>query len=478
MIVRLTAAVVAIAFGLVVFAPPADASRLDSVAIAEVVEANLGPTRLPGVAVAVVEKGHVLHTGGYGHDADGAPVSGSSPMRIASLSKSFTALAVLQLVEAGAVALDDPVVQHLPEFASADPRADRITLRNLLDHSSGMSDTTFPEGELRQPESLRAAVASASEAELAADPGEQHMYHNPNYWVAARLVEVVSGLPFATYLDSRILGSLGMNSTVAVDNWRDAVPGLVDGHNRFLGITWPRSEPDRFVAGSAGMVSTADDLARWMLLNLGDTSREILSPAGISELHRPSAPDGHYALGWDNPPGQPRQISHSASSFTSTATMVLLPDSGVGIAVLSNSRVALESDTEAIMEDLIALALGESPRGTRLPLAFIADVTVLAAGVAVVAAGARQIRRSRSWAAHRKSRLSKTFGVLVYLCPAVIFVCFTRMLELVTGGRGVSFRLLSHVWPTLLAVVATTAVVGLTIAIARALALRESRNAA
>jgi CubicO group peptidase (beta-lactamase class C family) len=81
-------------------------------------------------------------------------------MRIASLSKSFTALAVMQLAEAGDLRLDDPVVRHLPEFAMADPRAEQITIRQLLGHSSGMSDTTYPEAGLPQPDSLRQAAPS------------------------------------------------------------------------------------------------------------------------------------------------------------------------------------------------------------------------------------------------------------------------------------------------------------------------------
>ncbi|MGW5456249.1 serine hydrolase domain-containing protein [Nocardia sp. NPDC003979] len=484
-IVRIVVGAATALLALTAFADPASAApdRPSTAAIAAVVEANLGPTRLPGVAVSVVKNGELVHTGGYGRDFHGGPITSTTPMRIASLSKSFTALAVMRLAEAGTIGLDDPVVRHLPEFSLADPGADRITIRHLLDHSSGMSDSSYPESALPQPDSLREAVADLRHARLDTAPGDRHAYHNPNYWLAARLVEVVSGQPFAEYLDRHVFTPLRMDSTVAVDTSRDPVPGLSEGHNRFLGITWPRQEPERFVAGSAGIVTTADDLARWLILHTARTTTTVLSASGIAELHRPSAPDGHYALGWDNPdsPTGRRQVSHSGSSFTSTANMVLLPGSGYGIGLLSNSRMPLEADAEAIMEDLIALTRGASPGGYRLPLAFIAELGVLAAAVSIVVGGGRKARKARDWAAQRKTMASHprvVLGLATYLVPLPTFVFLPRILELVTGGRTVTFLLLSHVWPTFLAAVSATAAVGVVIVAARVLALRELATAA
>ncbi|MFB4272939.1 serine hydrolase domain-containing protein [Nonomuraea sp. GTA35] len=474
------AAVVAVCLGSPV-SPAAAAAQPDPAAIAGVVEANLGPARLPGVAVALVRNGRVLHTGGYGHDARGEPITSRTPMRIASLSKSFTALAVMQLAEAGDLRLDDPVVRHLPEFSLADPRAEQITIRQLLDHSSGMSDTTYPEAGLPQPDSLRQALADLRRAKLAAPPGRRHEYHNPNYWVAARLVEVVSGLPFADYLTQRVFTPLRMISTVTVGNWQDPVPGLIDGHNRFLGITWPRTEPGRFVAGSAGIVTTADDLAKWLALHTRGTASTVLSGKGLRELHRPSAPDGHYALGWDNPDPHngPRQITHPGSSFTSTATMVLLPDSGYGIALMSNSRMPLEADVEAIMEDLVGLTRGTPGTGAPLPLAFIADLAALAAALSIVTGGAVRARRARRWAQRRATDASwrTTLRLVPHLLPLPVLAFLPRILELISGGRGVTFVLLSHIWPTFLAAVGLTAATGIMVATARIRALlRQQRR--
>jgi CubicO group peptidase (beta-lactamase class C family) len=440
-------------------------------AVAAVVEANLGPARLPGVAVALVKDGRVLHTGGYGHDARGEPVTDRTPMRIASLTKSFTALAVMQLAESGALRLDDPVVRHLPEFSLADPRYARITVRQLLNHSSGMSDTAYPEAALPQPDSLRQAVAELRRAGLTDVPGRRHAYHNPNYWVAARLVEVVSGLSYADYLSRRVLTPLRIGSTVTVDNWNVPVPGLVDGHNRFLGLTWPRAEPDRFVAGSAGVVTTAADLAKWLALHTRDTTDGVLSAKGLRELHRPSAPDGRYALGWDNP--DPRQITHNGSSFTSTATMVLLPASGYAIALMSNSRMPLEADVEAVMDGLVALTEGEPGPGAPLPVAFIADLTVLAAALSIAVGGGLKVRRARQWARRRTVSWRTVLRLVPYLLPVPVLAFLPQVLETVTGGRGVTFVLLAHLWPTFLAAAGLIAATGILVLIARVRALRR-----
>ena len=151
----------------------------------------------PGVAIAITKGDQVVQVGGYGHDSSGAAVTATTPMPVASVSKSFTALAVMQLVEAGKVALDAPVRQYLPDFRIADPRGARITVRQLLNQTSGISDGTLPEKSLPQPDSLAAAVVRARAATLAAEPGTKHVYTNTNYHLAARLVEVVAGEPFA-----------------------------------------------------------------------------------------------------------------------------------------------------------------------------------------------------------------------------------------------------------------------------------------
>src|SRR5690348_13154801 len=136
------AAVAAVAaVGVAALAVPAPAlaeGGVDVDAIGRTVTAFAASHAYPGIAVAVTRGDRILHVAGYGHDSTGARVTATTPMPVASLSKSFTALAVMQLVDAGRVRLDEPVRTYVPDFGVDDPRGDRITVRNLLNQTSGI----------------------------------------------------------------------------------------------------------------------------------------------------------------------------------------------------------------------------------------------------------------------------------------------------------------------------------------------------
>ncbi|MFC7743628.1 serine hydrolase domain-containing protein [Nocardiopsis composta] len=280
------------------------------------------------------------------------------------MSKAFTALAVMQLVEDGEVELDRPVREQLPEFETADPRSDRITVRQLLDQSSGMSDRGFREKSEPQPGDLEGAVARLDRAVLVADPGTEWHYTNPNYHVAARLVEAVSGRPFRDYLQERVFEPLGMDDSGTIGGSGDlAAAGVAPGHIAVLGAPIALPEPEGFFDGAAGVVTTADDMAAWLIAQNGGGALpgggRILSEEGIAEMHRPSAPDGRSGLGWATgaTPAGTEYVGHGGIEFTFTAEQRLLPDSGVGIAVMADTGLG-RGDASALIAGLTALAEG------------------------------------------------------------------------------------------------------------------------
>ena len=290
---------------------------------------------------------------GYGHDANDVPVTENSRFRIASLSKSFTSLAVLQLVDAGRVSLDDPVVAHLPEFRLADPRGADITVRQLLDQTSGLADREVPDLSRPQPSTLAEATTSLSSAHLVAAPGTQFNYHNPNYQVAARLVEVVSGQPFDTYLREHVFRPAGMAASLTSYFDNQPVPGLADGHVIAYGHPISVPAPATFDGGAGDVVSTAADMAHWLVVqaNGGRTAdgTRLVSERSMTEMHTPSAPGG-YALGWDTdgPAAAPTRLEHSGNLLTFSAYQAVLPQSGYGIALLFNSGSPFLRDQTAI----------------------------------------------------------------------------------------------------------------------------------
>lgn len=373
--------------------------ELDAARVSAAVDEYRRRNGVPGAIVVITDGADVDYVQGFGRDSTGAAVTTRTRLPIASLSKSFTALAVMQLVEQHRVDLDTPVVHYLPEFHLADQRSSQITVRQLLAHRSGMSDMTFREKSVSPvPATLADAVRALATATLASNPGERRSYHNPNYWVAARLVEVVSGVPFASYLRDHVFLPLGMTDSVAVDAVGGA-PDVARGHIRILGTPIVRTEPAWFLGGCCGVMSTARDLAAWLAFH-ATGGRHLAVPIVSSE----SLQLMHDGLGWntiDDAAG--RRITHNGILFTFGARQVVLPDvrRGVGVAVVTNTGIGFApTDADAIADMLLAAgadgALHQPPR-----VALMVDAGLVALTMATLLGGWLAVRRARRQARPR-----------------------------------------------------------------------------
>ncbi|CAL9378800.1 Protein flp [Nocardiopsis dassonvillei] len=463
-------------------AAPAAAARAEP-APAELdafVADHLERTGLPDAAFAVVHGDRIVHTGAHGHDGDGRPLRTDSPMPVASLSKSMTALAVLSLVEEGALDLDDPVRDHLPGFATADPRGAHITVRQVLDQSSGLHDRGLPDGG-PEPATLAEAVDRLSGARLAAAPGREWNYHNPNYHVAARLVETVAGEPFTGYLEREVLRPAGMADTRSASDGARTAPG----HFRAYGLNLPVAEPARFATGSGDMVSTADDLARWLLLHLNGGAvpggPRVVGPETVAEAHTPSAPNGRTGLGWmRRGPADGAshvQVWHGGTNSTHTAYQVLVPETGYGVAVLTNVGIALtEEDTWGLAEGLVDLTEGRAPAPRDSSLwkvdAALGAVTLAAAGL-----GVRGVLRAPAWAATRTDRPRWRTAVRLapYALPPLALAAFDPAATFAMGGREGTLLQRFHGAPAEVVLLVTAALACTAVAAARLWRLRRRR---
>lgn len=421
------------------------------------VRAYLDHTGLPGAAVAVTHGADVVRVAGYGHDAAGAPITASTRLPIASLSKSMTAFAVLQLVDAGRVGLDEPVTRYLPEFRLADPRGARITVRMLLDQTSGMADSAFPDLTLPQPHTLADAVSRLRDAGLADEPGAKFHYHNPNYEVAARIVEVVAGQPFAGYLRTRLFAPLGMSSSSTVDSPpADLSPGYV----RAFGFAVPVTEPDWFTGGSHGVLSTATDLARWLIAQRDGGG--VLSPASVALAHTP-APGRDYAFGWGA--YRPGQLSHNGEWFSHTAAQILLPG-GYGVTVLATTGLALDNDADSLAQGLATLVQGGTPE-LALPAGVVADRVLAGLILLSVVLAVLGVRHARRWAARRTSWWRAGLRLLPSLLPAVVLALLPELMSVVFAGRQGTFGQLLYVWPGVVSWLAAATLCALVVSAAR-----------
>ncbi|PSK96540.1 CubicO group peptidase (beta-lactamase class C family) [Murinocardiopsis flavida] len=447
----------------------------------------LDSTALPGATVAVTKDGSVVHTAGYGTDSAGEPLAADTPMGLASVSKAFTGAAVMRLVEDGRVGLDEPVRTYLPEFTTADPRSDRITVRHLLTQTSGLSDSGFREKSEPAPDSLKGAVARLSGVRLVADPGTEENYHNPNYHVAARMVEVVSGEPFADFLDDAVFTPLGMADTVTVDTAADvAASGVADGHVAVLGVPVSLPEPESFFNGAGGMASTADDMAAWLAAQqnggVGPGGGRILSAEGIEQTHTPNGtePGETKALGWEvgrTGRGAPT-IQHGGIQFTYTAEQALLPESGYGIAVMAGSGLG-RGDAVAIMAGLIALSEGAEPPAPPAAALMAVDVVLLALGALTALLGVRGLCRAAVWARRRSG--SPWWGAALRCLPYVstVFAALAvhRLSAPLAGGRDLPWIGAVYTAPTLMLFLLVAAISGAAVLVARCVHLLRGRRA-
>ncbi len=426
------------------------ATRID-----EFMSTQIKDSAVPGAAVAVVRGDRVLLVRGYGHDSTDKRITGDSLFRVASLSKSFTALAVIQLVEDGRLELDDPVQEHLPQFQVDDPRSAEITVRDLLDHTSGLTDATVPELSRTQPRTLQEAVASLRTAHLATTPGTTYSYHNPNYQVAARLVEQLSGKPFGTYLRRHVLAPAGMTTSTSTTMGNDAVAGLPEGHVTAYGHAFAAHGMNTFEAGDGGVVSSARDMARWLIVNAHDgrsaDGTQLVSAAGMRTLHTASVPGSRYALGWETrgPATNPTRVDHSGSLFTYTAEEAIWPQARFGVVMLFNAGSPMMLDQIAISHGVFDIVEGAPPPSGGPRFATRVDTALAVLTLLSLVLGLSGVLRAGRWA---RRRTGAPVRRVLTLLPAVLLLVggssFPLLAETLVG-RDVTWTAALYTWPAL-----------------------------
>jgi CubicO group peptidase (beta-lactamase class C family) len=226
-------------------------------------------SRVPGIAYGIVVDGRLAHVGtaGFRELSSRAPVDTSTVFRIASMSKSFAAAAILQLRDEGRLSLDDPAERYVPELASLRyPTRDapKITIRHLLTHSAGFpEDNPWGDQQLAATNDEMSAMMRGG-IPFSTAPGTSYEYSNFGYAILGRIVANVSGMPYPRYLVERVLRPLGMNSTTLEAS---AVPPnrLAHGY-RLRDGEWIEEPqlPDGAFGPMGGMLTSVSDLSRWV----------------------------------------------------------------------------------------------------------------------------------------------------------------------------------------------------------------------
>ena len=315
------------------------------------IRAKMEELDIPGAALVIVQGDQIVHLIGFGvADGSGRPVTPQTPFFTGSTGKSITALAIMQLVEAGKIKLDAPVHTYLPWFQVADVEASEIiTVRQLLNMSSGIPKSIGQE-QLAitdlSDSAIENNVRALAEVELIAPPGEQFEYSNANYVTLGMIIQAVTGQSYETYIKENVYQPLDMqNSFTSKTEAQQA--GLAVGYQKWFGM--PVASPNLpFSRGSlpAGqLILSAEDFGHYLIAQLNEGNYRgvsVLSPEGIADLHRPSVqmPNStdFYALGWEAQHFQDvKVIRHNGQVPGYTTDMFLVPRENIAVAIMINT---------------------------------------------------------------------------------------------------------------------------------------------
>jgi D-alanyl-D-alanine carboxypeptidase len=302
---------------------------------------------VPGASIAIVRDGKVVYLNAYGDARIEPKVAAKPEMRysIGSISKQFTAAAILMLQEEGKLSLDDKVSKFVPDLT----RANEVTVRQLLSHTSGYQDY-WPQDYV-MPMMLQ-PVTSAKILELWArkpldfDPGTKWQYSNTNYVIAGVIIEKASGKPLLQFLREKIFVPLGMKSVANIDEQKLGDTDPI-GYLRYaLGPLRPAPKEGPgwlFAAGELAM--TAEDLAKW---NISIIDQKLLKPVSYGELEREvqlsNGLGTRYGLGVSLAmEAGHRAVSHGGEVSGFTAESVVFPDDRVAVVALTNQDAASAS---------------------------------------------------------------------------------------------------------------------------------------
>ena len=325
----------------------------------------LKTTGVPSASLAVVKAGKVAYVQAYGEARLDPRTSSQPQMRysIGSISKQFTAAAMIMLAEEGKLSLDDPLSKYVPGVT----RGNEVTIRELLSHTSGYQDfwpQDYVPPLMLQPITADGIMDRWARKSLDFDPGTKWQYSNTNYVIAGVIVEKVSGTPLLQLLSQRIFSPLGMRS-VTDTNENKLPPTDPGGYFRYaIGPLYPAPKEGRgwmFAAGELAM--TAEDLAKWDISMIQET---VLNPASYREMESEvllkNGVGTRYGLGVQVMSiGGHRVLEHGGEVSGFTAENIVMPEDGIAIVVLTNQD-ASEAASEIGNQVRTAILQAEHPQ--------------------------------------------------------------------------------------------------------------------
>ena len=321
--------------------------------VADVVHQKMLQQHIPGLSPAVVRDGKVIKATGYGlaNVELNVAATADTVYEIGSVTKQFTATAVMMLVEEGRIGLDDRIPKYLPGLPEA---WKEITVRQLLTHTSGIKNYTAVPGFMKvtlAPATREEVIKTVAALPLDFPSGDKWAYSNTGYFLLGMILEKASGKSYAALLDERIFKPLQMTAT-RINDLHTVVPNRAGGYEwqsgtlqnaDFISMSWP------FAAGA--IISTVNDMVKWDAVLAGG---RLLKSSSLKQMWTPVNLNGggDYGFGWmvDKVKGHTR-TSHSGGIPGFTAHIGRFPDDKLTVIVLCNQSV----DTERIANTVVGL---------------------------------------------------------------------------------------------------------------------------
>ncbi len=327
--------------GLIVFSSNLYAQSANTKQLDELIEKTVKPND-PGVAVIVVKNGEIKYkrSRGVADLSAKTPITPKTPFYIASLSKQFTAVAIMMLAEQGKLKYDDKLIKYFPEFESFAPE---ITIRHILTHTSGLIDhLDVMEDKVTGWTNDDVVKLLKKENRVEFQPLDKFSYSNSGYVLLAMIVEKVSGMSFSKFLDKNMFQPLKMKNTFVLDRKEVKIPAKAKGYS-LIDNKWKISDYDAFTVGAGGIYSTLEDLEKWdrSFYTKPLIKEETIKLASVPPTRNNGKPTP-YGFGWlaeYAPKGDLANVWYVASSGNFKgfqSFMKRIPERHFSVIVLSN----------------------------------------------------------------------------------------------------------------------------------------------
>lgn len=317
----------------------AQSNEIPTEQIDQFVQSTMRKLHIPGVSVGIINNEKVIYTQGYGvAGPNNKSMTPSTGVVIGSLSKSFTALAIMQLVQKKKINLNAPVQTYLPWFRVDDPKASsQITINHLLHQTSGLSTQSGIAAITQQSASIEEHVRHLQKVKLTAKVGTTYQYSNLNYNILGAVIESVSHQSYSDYIKQYIFQPLHMNHSYT------SIPlqtqDIATGYQPVFGFMFPTSQLEhKGTVPSGYLYSNVEDMSNYMMMQMNKgifQNKNLLSSKNIQLMHTGVSDMGNnskYAMGWIE---QNKYIWHNGSTENTFSEMRI--HNGYGIIVLANS---------------------------------------------------------------------------------------------------------------------------------------------